>query len=249
MPAEVLFEPVWAPGPVEASGRAPVRQPARSFRVAIAVVLAALSAIALAVAGGTRVQPIGNPLAHVDLPPPAITVAAVATTEPEAPAPTPARLHREDDRDIEALATAVARRYRVSDEAIHDVVRTAFHEARRNSLDPLLVVALIAIESRFNPFAQSPMGALGLMQVIPQYHVDKFDPDDESVLDPRTNIRVGTRVLREYIARGGNEAAGLQLYNGSSDDNAAAYIQKVAAEKQRLQAGMRRARSQAAPLA
>ena len=234
MPAAVFFD-------VQPQPSLP---PARSFRLAVAVVLASLSALALAL--------VSSPLAPV---PPAERSMPVAAPVlaidplPSRTGPQPVQLHTEDERDIEALATAVARRYRVSDEAIHHVVRASYEEARRNRLDPLLVVAIIAIESRFNPFAQSSMGAQGLMQVIPQYHPEKFDADGESMLDPRTNIRVGVRVLREYIARGGNEVNGLRLYSGSSDENDTGYATKVAAEKQRLQAAMRRARMQTAPIA
>ena len=245
MPAEVLFDTQWK------SGWQPVRRPTRSFRLAIAFVLASLSAISLALVGNPRhPAPVGPTLLTAAIASPAI---APPATDPdvadETPAPTPVRMHGQDDRDIEALTSAVARRYRVSEEAIRDVVRSSFEEARRNRLDPLLVVAIIAIESRFNPFAQSTMGAQGLMQVIPQYHSDKYDAGDESMLDPKINIRVGARVLREYILRAGNESAGLRLYSGNSDENDTGYATKVATEKQRLQAAMRRVRILPSPIA
>ncbi len=239
MPAEVLFDIKFEPS----------IPPARTFRLALAVVLASLSALALGLAS-SPLSPVPS-MMTLSLPVPAPMFAAAAA-EPVAAAAVvakPVALHQEDERDIEALAGAVARRYKVSDEAIHDVVRASFEEARRNRIDPLLVVAVIAIESRFNPFAQSSMGAQGLMQVIPQYHPEKYDPDGESMLDPRINIRVGAQVLREYIARGGNESAGLRLYSGRSDENDTGYASKIAAEKQRLQAAMRRIKPQASPIA
>jgi len=92
---------------------------------------------------------------------------------------------------------------------MRELVETAYAEARRNRLDPLLVIAVMAIESRFNPIAQSDAGATGLMQVIPQYHEDKFSPEDgESMLDPRTNIKVarpgpqGVHRPRRHRSRG-----------------------------------------------
>jgi soluble lytic murein transglycosylase-like protein len=150
----------------------------------------------------------------------------------------PARILHED-----ALAGFVARKYRVSEEATRDVVGMAYREARRNELDPLLILAVIAIESRFNPIAQSEGGAMGLMQIIPRFHADKFDASNRgAILDPDTNIAVGAKVLKEYIRRGGSETAGLQLYNGSFDDATNGYAEKVFGERARLKDVVRKAR-------
>jgi soluble lytic murein transglycosylase-like protein len=139
------------------------------------------------------------------------------------------------------IAEVVAKRYRVSSQATLDLVRTAYREANRNGLDPVLILAVVAIESRFNPIAQSDQGAMGLMQIVPRFHEDKLARRDGSVLDPQVNIEVGTQLLREYISRAGTEAAGLQLYNGSADDPAAAYATKVMSERDRLRHAIRRA--------
>jgi soluble lytic murein transglycosylase-like protein len=171
-----------------------------------------------------------------------------------APAPAPANApDRSEDvplpravlaeQDIAAVAGAVARRYRISQEATREFVGTAYGEGRRIGLDPLLILAVMAVESRFNPIAQSDGGAIGLMQVIPRYHADKLDSArGGSVLDPRTNIRLGARVLKDYIQRGGTEAAGLQLYNGASADASNGYANKVLGERQRLQEALHRSR-------
>jgi soluble lytic murein transglycosylase-like protein len=143
--------------------------------------------------------------------------------------------------NVEALVAALARKYRVSAEATREMVDAAYTEGGRNGLDPLLIIAVIGVESRFNPIAQSDGGALGLMQIIPRYHGDKFDAAaGESMLDPRVNIQVGAAVLREYIRRAGTEEAGLQLYNGANDDESNAYAHRVLAEKQRLKSLVRR---------
>jgi len=140
-----------------------------------------------------------------------------------------------EDKNIDTLAAVIARKYRVSEEATRGLVAAAYREGLRNGVDPLLLIAVIAIESRFNPIAQSDGGAVGLMQVIPRYHADKLDAAERNaVLDPHMNIQLGARILREYIARGGNEIAGLQLYNGSSADASNAYANRVLGEKQWL---------------
>jgi soluble lytic murein transglycosylase-like protein len=144
--------------------------------------------------------------------------------------------------EIENLAGVIARRYRVSLEATRSLVGAAYRAGSRSGVDPVLIVAVIAVESRFNPIARSVGGAMGLMQVIPHYHADKFDAKGGSVLDPETNIQLGATVLKDYIKRGGTEIAGLQLYNGSSGDPANSYATRVLAEKQRLLDALRRER-------
>ena len=148
-------------------------------------------------------------------------------------------------REIEIVASTVARRFRVSLDATRVLVAAAYEAGARSGVDPLLIVAVIAVESRFNPIAQSDGGALGLMQVIPHYHADKLDAASASVLDPETNIQLGARVLKEYIQRGGTEIMGLQLYNGSTGDLDNSYANRVLAEKQRLQETLRHERSRA----
>jgi soluble lytic murein transglycosylase-like protein len=149
----------------------------------------------------------------------------------------------------ELLAGFVARHYRVARESARDMVRTAFHEGRRNDVDPLLILAVIAVESRFNPIAESEQGAVGLMQIVPRFHMDKVDAGVDaagpSFLPPRTNIAIGTRILKDSIRRGGGEAAGLQLYNGSFDDESRAYANRVQIERRRLEAALPRVRNRA----
>jgi soluble lytic murein transglycosylase-like protein len=149
------------------------------------------------------------------------------------------------DPEIEAVANAVARRYRISREATREHIGTAYREGKAIGVDPLLIIAVMAVESRFNPIAQSDGGAIGLMQVIPRFHTDKFNAArGESVLDPRINIQLGARVLKEYIRRGGTDVAGLQLYNGASADASNVYANKVLGERQRIREAIRRGRDQ-----
>jgi soluble lytic murein transglycosylase-like protein len=140
---------------------------------------------------------------------------------------------------IAALTQVIARKYRISTAATREYVGLAFREAERHGLDPFLLVALMAVESSFNPTAESHAGAVGLMQVIPEYHTDKFDAVYESALHPPTNIRIGTRVLKEYIRRAGSLVDGLQMYNGAANDETTAFANKVLSEKNRLQSAAR----------
>jgi soluble lytic murein transglycosylase-like protein len=150
------------------------------------------------------------------------------------------------DPEIETVAKAVASRYRISHEATRELVGTAYREGKGIGVDPLLIIAVMAIESRFNPIAQSEGGAIGLMQVIPRFHTDKFDiARGKSMLDPRINIQLGARVLKEYIRRGGTDVAGLQLYNGAAADASNVYANKVLGERQRLREAVRHGRERA----
>lgn len=137
----------------------------------------------------------------------------------------------------------VKRRYKVSSEALVPVFEVAQLIGNEMRIDPLLIVAIIGIESGFNPFAESAMGARGLMQVIPRFHRDKVPQGagDGSLLDPLINIRVGVKVLEEAIRRGGSLVAGLQQYAGSTEPEGI-YASKVLAEKERLEQAARRNR-------
>ena len=135
-----------------------------------------------------------------------------------------------------ALVNYLARRYRVASSATEQLVDAAYDAGQQVGLDPLLILAVMAIESRFNPIAESGVGAKGLMQVIPKHHQDKLSDHggEVAVLDPTTNILLGARILKEYIRRTGSLEAGLQFYNGALGDASAQYAQKVLAERERL---------------
>lgn len=112
----------------------------------------------------------------------------------------------------------LAKRYRVAGDAIHLLVSTAYQAAKELKLDPLLILAVIAIESRFNPISESPVGAQGLMQVMSKIHQEKFQQHGgvEAALDPATNIQVGARILKQYVTEGGSVEAGLRKYVGAA---------------------------------
>jgi soluble lytic murein transglycosylase-like protein len=136
-----------------------------------------------------------------------------------------------------ALAEFLARRYRVSQDVTLDLVTFAHAAGHQVGLDPLLIIAVMAVESRFNPIAESVAGAKGLMQVIPKYHAEKLEEfgGERAVFDPQTNILVGSQILKEYLRRTGSTGAALQMYAGATNDGEDAYTAKVMTEKQRLQ--------------
>jgi soluble lytic murein transglycosylase-like protein len=126
----------------------------------------------------------------------------------------------------------VSRRYRVSTEALQPIFATAQSVGRELRLDPLLIMAVIGVESGFNPFSQSVFGAQGLMQVVPRFHLDKLpeEADQSAFLDPVTNVQVGARVLKESIRRNGGLEDGLQQFGGAINDPDRRYSTKVLAE-------------------
>jgi soluble lytic murein transglycosylase-like protein len=146
-------------------------------------------------------------------------------------------------REQRAVAEFIARRYRVAEAASSVFVSTAYRVGREFSVDPLLILAVMAIESRYNPVAESSMGAKGLMQIIPRYHQEKLmeHGGEHALLDPEVNIHVGAQILREYMRRFGATEAALQQYVGASDEPTAQYSGKVLAEKARLQQFLARA--------
>jgi soluble lytic murein transglycosylase-like protein len=122
------------------------------------------------------------------------------------------------DRDEQAVARYINSTWRVGARLADRFVHYAFKAAREFRLDPPLVRAVIAVESSFDYEAQSPAGAQGLMQVLTRLHASKFDRYGgiEAAWEPLANIRVGTRILSEYIARYGDVASGLKAYVGAA---------------------------------
>ncbi|WP_373890043.1 transglycosylase SLT domain-containing protein [Massilia sp. DJPM01] len=177
-------------------------------------------------------------LAAPNKPAPAITRAPVqapalsALMTAPAPAPAPAVLAPDEPpilaldekaakanrKQQEFVTTWLSKRYRVAGDAANMLVSTAYSTAREIKLDPLLILAVMAIESGLNPFAESPVGAQGLMQVMSKIHHEKFQDmgGTKAALNPVANIRVGSLILKEYVKRGGSVEAGLKTYVGAA---------------------------------
>ena len=202
-----------------------------SLQLGATVFMLAL-ALPLSDAGSVLVQP-----RHAA----SVTAAATASAATLA-ASQPPSAEAENTR-LRALSEFLARRYKVSQAVTLDLVTIAHTAGQEMGLDPLLIIAVMAVESRFNPIAESVAGAKGLMQIIPKYHVDKFREfggEQYAVFDPETNIIVGAQILKEYLSRTGNLDSALQMYNGALSDLEDRYTGKVMTEKERLQQVLRK---------
>jgi soluble lytic murein transglycosylase-like protein len=140
------------------------------------------------------------------------------------------------EREQRTVAEYIAKRYRIADAAATHFVAVAYRAADLHRLDALLILAVMAIESRYNPVAESVMGAKGLMQVIAKYHPEKLSDHggEQALLEPEVNILVGAQILREYYRRFGDLETALQQYAGALDEPTSQYANKVLAEKARL---------------
>lgn len=142
------------------------------------------------------------------------------------------------DKERHAVANHLASKYRIDLAESMRYVGHAVEVAQEVNLDPMLLLAIMATESSFNPNAQSSAGAQGLMQVLTRVHTDKFEPYGGAVAAfvPEANIRVGALILKACIAKAGSLEAGLRSYlgapNASSGPNS--YTSKVISEREEL---------------
>jgi hypothetical protein len=163
--------------------------------------------------------------------------AAIGFTEPDAIDRATAANPTDLPRQQAAVAFWLSKKYKVAPEPLSVLVAEAFEIGQKAKLDPTLILAIMAIESGFNPFAQSPVGAQGLMQVMTNIHHAKYENfgGKLAAFDPVTNLRVGVKVLQECIARAGSVEAGLKFYVGAANlESDGGYAAKVMAEHARL---------------
>ncbi len=161
--------------------------------------------------------------------------APVAGSKPAAPARPVLKLTPEQQK----VAQFVAKKYRIAVDDVQHLVAHAYRAAKEFRLDPYLVLAVMSIESSFNPNARSPAGAQGLMQVLTRVHVDKFAPfgGTAAAFDPVANISVGSRILKEYLVREGSVEGALKSYVGAAlQDHDSGYGYKVLSERERIAA-------------
>jgi len=136
------------------------------------------------------------------------------------------------------LVQAVRNKYKIAPEPLNALMLEVFDLADRSALDATLILAVIGVESNFNPFANSPTGAKGLMQVIPEVHSEQFTPygGAMAIFDPKTNLRIGVKILKECINLTGSLEEGLRLYKAGEESvsQESEYIARVMAEQERL---------------
>lgn len=136
-----------------------------------------------------------------------------------------------------AVAYWLSKKYNVAAEPLSVLVAEAYETGSHVKVDPMLILAVMAVESSFNPFAQSAVGAQGLMQVMTEIHSDKYQGfgGKMAAFDPVTNLRVGVKVLKECIGKAGSVEGGLKFYVGAANlESDGGYTSKVMAEYNRL---------------
>ncbi|WP_312568054.1 lytic transglycosylase domain-containing protein [Comamonas sp.] len=159
------------------------------------------------------------------------------TPEPEAIERATASNPKELPKDQSAVAYWISKKYKVAAEPIAAIVAEAYEQGAQQKIDPTLILAVMAIESRFNPFAQSTVGAQGLMQVMTRVHTEKYDNfgGNHAAFDPISNLRVGAAILKEYIQITGSVEGALKYYVGAANlQTDGGYAAKVLAEHRRL---------------
>lgn len=157
--------------------------------------------------------------------------------EPDAVARATAADPKSLPRQQAAVAQWLSKRYRVAPEPVSRLVLEAWSVGHRLGLDPTVILAVMAVESSFNPFAQSAVGAQGLMQVMTRIHDDKYEAFGgiRAAFDPVANLRVGVQVLKECIARAGGLEGGLRAYVGATNlPEDGGYVGRVLMERGHL---------------
>ncbi|NHC60663.1 lytic transglycosylase domain-containing protein [Paenalcaligenes suwonensis] len=138
---------------------------------------------------------------------------------------------------FQALRSYIARKYKIAHSVSGALVQTAFTVGAEKRIDPQLILAVIAIESSYNPFAESHAGAQGLMQVMTRVHRDKLENYVErelAVFSPEANIRAGTQILYDCRKRRGSLTGALACYVGATGPSDGGYGARVLAERRRM---------------
>jgi len=168
--------------------------------------------------------------------------AMALTLRAEAPAPLPA-VDAGPPAEIAAPmdAAAVGRIVGSWNESLSTVERERIGDAvigcqERYGLDPTLITAMIWVESRGRPWARSPKGALGLMQVMPYMAEPLGLAGNFTTIE--SNVEAGCRILADNIERLG-EADGVSAYFWGSNIRSAGYLNRVRAARDRVRRELR----------
>lgn len=145
---------------------------------------------------------------------------------------------KEKERKQNAILSYLSTTYKdVSKNALRMIVQWSDEASTKYEVDQMLILAVIAKESHFNPYSKSTGNAEGLMQVITSWHKEKMGSigGSQNIVEPRYNILKGTEILREYLDLHGRDIVkALQQYNGSLDDPTRSYAGKVLGERKLL---------------
>ncbi len=136
-----------------------------------------------------------------------------------------------------AVADFFEKKYSLDRSKIEEYVSNTILIAKEVNIDPVLLLAVISVESNFNPNTKSHAGAEGLMQVMTSVHKDKYAifGGTSQAVKPEVNIRVGAYILKYLIATAGSLRNGLKYYVGAANaDDDGGYADKVMAERNRL---------------
>lgn len=145
------------------------------------------------------------------------TLPPVSSSPPAAPARAAAPA---TDPDYEAALGRLSERCRGLDvDELERLARVIVEESRRHELPVGLILAVIEVESSYDPFAVSPVGAMGLMQLLPSTGAEVARElrlpwaGPQTLFDPATNVRLGVTYLRELRDRFGEMSVALAAYN------------------------------------
>jgi soluble lytic murein transglycosylase-like protein len=136
-----------------------------------------------------------------------------------------------------AVADFFEKKYSLDRTKIEEYVSNTILIAKEVNIDPVLLLAVISVESNFNPNTKSHAGAEGLMQVMTAVHKDKYAlfGGTSEAAKPEVNIRVGAYILKYLIATAGSLRNGLKYYVGAANaEDDGGYADKVMAERNRL---------------
>jgi soluble lytic murein transglycosylase-like protein len=136
-----------------------------------------------------------------------------------------------------AVADFFEKKYSLDRAKIEEYVSNTILIAKEVNIDPVLLLAVISVESNFNPNTKSHAGAEGLMQVMTSVHKDKYAifGGTSEAAKPEVNIRVGAYILKYLIATAGSLRNGLKYYVGAANaEDDGGYADKVMAERSRL---------------
>ncbi len=136
-----------------------------------------------------------------------------------------------------AVADFFEKKYSLDRAKIEEYVSNTILIAKEVNIDPVLLLAVISVESNFNPNTKSHAGAEGLMQVMTSVHKDKYAifGGTSEAARPEVNIRVGAYILKYLIATAGSLRNGLKYYVGAANaEDDGGYADKVMAERNRL---------------